>query len=346
MGKRKHGGGDGEGGAKKKHGYFSTNANAGLPTNSRGFLISCLGGKEPQAAREAANVLTEFYEKLSPGKGETDGAEPNGATDIAAAIADEVAELKDKGNRLFVYHKTNINGLAYLSMKADAEGPGPVQLASALAQEVKDTRQCRTRLCIRFLPVEKVCRADVEEIGRTAKELTDVHFPTGEGAATLRFAVAYEHRASKDLDRMEVINSVVNQIPQPPHKVDLTNADKTILVQLLKANAALSVVSNYKQLSKFNVRELSTSDDEQQKAVKAAAAAEREAANADVAAAPAAVAEHPVAEAQDAGAAEEAPAVQPVDKDNVKEQAGSVQGNVGAGIAMVAGDEDSDAAAP
>ncbi len=66
------------------------------------------------------SVVVQFYEKLSPGKGETDGAEVNGATDIAAAIADEVAELKDKGNRLFVYHKTNINGLAYLSMKADA----------------------------------------------------------------------------------------------------------------------------------------------------------------------------------------------------------------------------------
>ncbi len=62
--------------------------------------------------------------------------------------------------------------------------------------------------------MEKVCRADVDEIGRTAKELTDAHFPTGDGAATVRFAVAYEHRASKDLDRMEVINSVVNQIPQ------------------------------------------------------------------------------------------------------------------------------------
>ena len=68
----------------------------------------------------AIYVVTQFYEKLSPGKGETDGAEADGATDIAAAIADEVAELKDKGNRLFVYHKTNINGLAYLSMKADA----------------------------------------------------------------------------------------------------------------------------------------------------------------------------------------------------------------------------------
>ena len=136
-------------------------------------------------------------------------------------------------------------------------------------------------------------------------------------------------------------------LAQPPHKVDLTNADKTILVQLLKANAALSVVSNYKQLSKFNVRELSTSDDEQQKAVKAAAAAKKEAA--DVAAEPAGAAEQPVAEAQDARAAKEAPAVQTADKgekEAVKEQDGSVQGHVGAGIAMVGDDEDSDAAAP
>ncbi len=135
-------------------------------------------------------------------------------------------------------------------------------------------------------------------------------------------------------------------LPQPPHKVDLTNADKTILVQLLKANAALSVVSNYKQLSKYNVRELSTSDDEQQKAVRAAAAAKKEAA--DVAD-PAGAAEQPVAQAQDAGAAKEDPAVQPADKDKKeggKEQDGSVQGHVGAGIAMVADDEDSDAAAP
>lgn len=63
---------------------------------------------------------------------------------------------------------------------------------------------------------------------------------------------------------------------QPPHKVDLNNAEKTILVQLLKSSAALSVVSNYKQLAKFNVRELSTTDEEQQKAMKAASAATKE----------------------------------------------------------------------
>lgn len=63
---------------------------------------------------------------------------------------------------------------------------------------------------------------------------------------------------------------------QPPHKVDLSNAEKTIMVQLLKTSAALSVVSNYKQLAKFNVRELSTTDEEQQKAVKAAASGRKD----------------------------------------------------------------------
>ena len=140
---------------------------------------------------------------------------------------------------------------------------------------------------------------------------------------------------------------------QPPHKVDLTNAEKTILVQLLKSNAALSVVSNYKQLSKFNVRELSTSDEEQQKAVKAAAAAKKEAADAAAAApAPVAAAEPAAAAQEDGAQADEGTAAQhDAEKEGKEEQPaveqdGSVDGFVGAGIAMVADDEDSDAAAP
>jgi tRNA acetyltransferase TAN1 len=48
--------------------------------------------------------------------------------------------------------------------------------------------------------------------------------------------VAFDGRAHSGecKDRMAVINAVVEHIPQPPHKVDLTNPDKTILVQVLK----------------------------------------------------------------------------------------------------------------
>ena len=90
--------------------------------------------------------------------------------------------------------------------------------------------------------MEKVCRADVAEIGRTAKELTAVHFPAGEGATPVRFAVAYEHRASKDLDRMAVINSVVDQIPQVIIFMMLSDTPSALMGALCAADTSLLAV--------------------------------------------------------------------------------------------------------
>lgn len=44
---------------------------------------------------------------------------------------------------------------------------------------------------------------------------------------------------------------------QPPHLVNLNEPDKTIIVQLIRNYCAMSVVERYKQLGKFNLRELS-----------------------------------------------------------------------------------------
>ncbi len=46
-------------GANKKRKYFASTNTAGLPLSSRGFLISCIGGKEQQAAFEASRLLQE-----------------------------------------------------------------------------------------------------------------------------------------------------------------------------------------------------------------------------------------------------------------------------------------------
>ena len=53
---------------------------------------------------------------------------------------------------------------------------------------------------------------------------------------------------------------------QPPHKVNLTSPEKTVIVQLLKSSAALSVAPKHKELMRFNLKELSTTDTEQVKA--------------------------------------------------------------------------------
>lgn len=52
---------------------------------------------------------------------------------------------------------------------------------------------------------------------------------------------------------------------QPPYKVGLDNPKKTILVEVMKATAAISVVEDYKLLGKLNLRELSMIGDNDDK---------------------------------------------------------------------------------
>jgi tRNA acetyltransferase TAN1 len=49
----------------------------------------------------------------------------------------------------------------------------------------------------------------------------------------MQFAVLYDARANTGIDRMKIINAVAKSVPKP-HKVDLSNPDKTIVVQIAK----------------------------------------------------------------------------------------------------------------
>jgi tRNA acetyltransferase TAN1 len=49
----------------------------------------------------------------------------------------------------------------------------------------------------------------------------------------MQFAVMFGARANSGLDRMKIINAVAKSVPGP-HKVDLNNPDKTIIVEVVK----------------------------------------------------------------------------------------------------------------
>lgn len=51
----------------------------------------------------------------------------------------------------------------------------------------------------------------------------------------VQFAVLYEARANTGIDRMKIINSVAKSVPGP-HKVDLSNPDKTIIVEIVRVS--------------------------------------------------------------------------------------------------------------
>jgi hypothetical protein len=97
---------------------------------------------------------------------------------------------------------------------------------------------------------------------------------------------------------------------QPPHKADLSNPDLTILVSVVKNVCAIGVASHFRELGKYNLRELCNEPDANQEA-----------------AAPANVAEGGKAEAkpetvvEDPGKVEAAVAEQNESKDGVAETA-------------------------
>lgn len=57
-----------------------------------------------------------------------------------------------------------------------------------------------------------MCHASIEAIGKAAQELLPLHFPAGPSAPSLTYAVQYEHRASVNLDRDELIKKVVEDV--------------------------------------------------------------------------------------------------------------------------------------
>ena len=59
---------------------------------------------------------------------------------------------------------------------------------------------------------------------------------------------------------------------QPPHKADLSNPELTIVVSVVKNSCAIGTATQFKELCKYNLRELCNEPEEKQKAAQEAGA--------------------------------------------------------------------------
>lgn len=121
-------------------------------------------------------------------------------------------------------------------------------------KEAKESQQLRARSVHKLLPITHVCFAGLEEMKEMAAPLVTPHFPPA--AEGVPFAVEFEHRACDNFPRLDVINAFVDHIPSPPHKVNLKAPRKVVIVQLIRNSCAASVVDDFREYAKFNLRQL------------------------------------------------------------------------------------------
>lgn len=172
-------------------------------------------------------------------------------------IEDELEELKDKSKRRFNYLDSGCNGVVFVQMRKRDEDPTPKEIAQRMITSAAETKRHMARFILRILPIEVSCYASEEEISRAIKPLIDQYFPK-ETKTPYKFAVLCEARANSGFEKMKIINVVAKSVPEP-HKVDLTNPERTIVVQIAKTVCCIGVVEKYKELAKYNLRQLTSS---------------------------------------------------------------------------------------
>ncbi|KAL8101830.1 uncharacterized protein LOC141682710 [Apium graveolens] len=174
-------------------------------------------------------------------------------------IEAELAELKDKSKKRFIFLDTGCNGVVFVQMLKKDGDPSPKDIAQHMIESVASTKKHMSRFLLRVLPIEVSCYASDEEITRAIKPLIEQHFPV-DTQTPHKFAVLYEARANTGVDRMKIIDAVAKSVPAP-HIVDLKNPDKNIVVQIARTVCLIGVVEKYKELAKYNLRQLTSSNE-------------------------------------------------------------------------------------
>ncbi|XP_057450099.1 uncharacterized protein LOC130741267 [Lotus japonicus] len=175
---------------------------------------------------------------------------------IDTLIDEELRELGDKKKRRFVKLESGCNGVVFIQMRKKDGDKSPKDIVHRIVTSAASTRKHMSRFILRMLPIEVSCYASKEEISRAIKPLVEQNFPVPT-QKPLKFAVMYEARANTGIDRMEIIDAVAKSVPGP-HKVDLKNPDKTIVVEIARTVCLIGIIEKYKELSKYNLRELTS----------------------------------------------------------------------------------------
>ncbi|XP_004250910.2 uncharacterized protein [Solanum lycopersicum] len=175
---------------------------------------------------------------------------------IDRLIDAELAELGDKSKRRFSYLDTGCNGVVFVHMSKKDGDPNPKEIVQHMLSSLALTKKHVSRFILRVLPVEVTCYASEEEIGKAITPLITKYLPA-ESDSPKKFAVLYESRANTGINKMKIIDAVAKSVPSP-HKVDLSNPEINIVVQIVKTVCLLGVVEKYKELSKYNLRQLTS----------------------------------------------------------------------------------------
>ena len=213
-----------------------------LPAGTQGFLLHCKMKRERRAGDEIINLFGEHAEQF-----ELETTKKTGS--VEKDFENELLELQNKDKQLFKVINTGIS--CCLFVKADSSIK-PVSFLHSLMLELQTSGIKKTRYSTRILPMQSTCFANVSEVNAMAKEVLDKHLNNQEPST---YAIAQKIKHNTKFERSALIDSIAALVDSK-HKVDLTNAQYYIIIEIINHVAGISVVTDYQKLKTYNIEQI------------------------------------------------------------------------------------------
>ncbi|XP_044289077.1 THUMP domain-containing protein 1 [Varanus komodoensis] len=230
-----------------------------------GILITC-NMNERKCVAEAYSLLGEYGEQLyGPEQfadqdedrlsgNEEEDKEVEEDDDAEASLKKEVDQIRTSSEqklRRFQSVESGANNVVFIRTL----GVEPEKLVHHILKDMHTTKKKKTRVILRMLPVSGTCKAFVEDMKRYSETFLEPWFKSPQKGT---FQIVYKARNNSHLSRVKVINELAGVVGQlnPENKVDLSNPEFTIVVEIIKSICCLSVVKDYILFRKYNLQEV------------------------------------------------------------------------------------------
>lgn len=224
-----------------------------VEVGDKGFLVTT-NFREKDCVRECYGLLNEYFNKLYPAaKPEVKAEADDDDDDIAAQLQDQIdktkEEVKEKAQK-FQSIESGVQNCIFIRTTID----DPLELGSAIIRDLAESQKKKTKVTLRMLPIQSVCKAKIEDIKNAAGLLFDKHFLKKPST----FGINFNRRLNNDVSRDEVIKELADLITMknPLNTVNLKEPQQSVIVEIVKGNCLLAVVPDYIKLKKYNINEL------------------------------------------------------------------------------------------
>ncbi|KAB5523794.1 hypothetical protein PHYPO_G00156510 [Pangasianodon hypophthalmus] len=243
--KRKYGGP--QAGGKRRRGGRE------LEPGMQGILITC-NMKERRCTAEAYSLLNEYADQLY---GPEQLADPNDSCsedDVEAALQKEVKQFHsttENQQRRFTALESGANNVLFIR----THNIDPGELVHSVLQDLYSTRRLKSRVILRMLPVCGSCRAFPEDMLKFLHSFLQPWFLSPNHAS---YQICFKSRNNSHSKRDDIIKSIAGLVNRlnPKNKVDLTNPELSIIIEVIKSVCCVSVIRDYKRFRKYNLQEV------------------------------------------------------------------------------------------